>query len=85
VVLRQDAALGTISTVVLRGSTEGFLDDVERAVNDGVNAYKVGRVGHRALGYWDMVADLLPLLLLLLDGICESGSLQLLGSHVAGP
>jgi hypothetical protein len=42
VVLRQDAALGTISTIVLRGSTEGFLDDVERAVNDGVNAYKVG-------------------------------------------
>ncbi len=39
-VLRQDAALGKISTVVLRGSTEGFLDDVERAVNDGVNAFK---------------------------------------------
>lgn len=39
-VLRQDAALGNISTVVLRGSTEGFLDDVERAVNDGVNAFK---------------------------------------------
>lgn len=39
-VLRQDAALGAISTIVLRGSTEGFLDDVERAVNDGVNAVK---------------------------------------------
>lgn len=39
-VLRQDAALGKISTIVLRGSTEGFLDDVERAVNDGVNAFK---------------------------------------------
>uniref|UniRef100_A0A7S0S258 CCT-theta n=1 Tax=Chlamydomonas leiostraca TaxID=1034604 RepID=A0A7S0S258_9CHLO len=40
VVLQQDASLGAISTVVLRGSTEGFLDDVERAVNDGVNAVK---------------------------------------------
>jgi len=39
-VLQQDAALGSISTVVLRGSTEGFLDDVERAVDDGINAYK---------------------------------------------
>mmetsp|Transcript_9099 Transcript_9099/g.15863 ORF Transcript_9099/g.15863 Transcript_9099/m.15863 type:complete len:543 (+) Transcript_9099:118-1746(+) len=39
-VLRQDAALGNISTIVLRGSTEGFLDDVERAVNNGVNAFK---------------------------------------------
>ena len=29
-----------MATVVLRGSTEGFLDDVERAVDDGVNAYK---------------------------------------------
>jgi len=41
----QDAALGSVATVVLRGSTEGFLDDVERAVDDGVNAYKVGWVG----------------------------------------
>lgn len=38
----QDASLGSVATVVLRGSTEGFLDDVERAVDDGVNAYKVG-------------------------------------------
>lgn len=40
-VLRQDAALGSISTIVLRGATDGFLDDVERACNDGVNAFKV--------------------------------------------
>ncbi|KAL6759806.1 chaperonin complex component [Haematococcus lacustris] len=39
-VLRQEASLGAISTIVLRGSTEGFLDDVERALNDGVNAFK---------------------------------------------
>jgi T-complex protein 1 subunit theta len=29
-----------VATIVLRGATEGFLDDVERAVDDGVNAYK---------------------------------------------
>lgn len=39
-VLQQDASLGSISTIVLRGSTEGFLDDVERACNNGINAYK---------------------------------------------
>lgn len=40
VVLQQDASMGSISTLVLRGSTEGFLDDVERAVDDGINSYK---------------------------------------------
>mmetsp|Transcript_31717 Transcript_31717/g.57630 ORF Transcript_31717/g.57630 Transcript_31717/m.57630 type:complete len:543 (-) Transcript_31717:57-1685(-) len=39
-VLQQDAALGNVSTIILRGSTEGFLDDVERAVNDAINGYK---------------------------------------------
>jgi T-complex protein 1 subunit theta len=29
-----------ISTIVLRGATDNFLDDVERAVNDGVNTFK---------------------------------------------
>ncbi|KAF3777840.1 T-complex protein 1 subunit theta [Nymphaea thermarum] len=29
-----------VSTVVLRGSTESILDDLERAVDDGVNTYK---------------------------------------------
>jgi T-complex protein 1 subunit theta len=29
-----------VATIVLRGATEGFLDDVERAVDDGVNAFK---------------------------------------------
>lgn len=31
--------------MVLRGSTDSILDDLERAVDDGVNAYKVGYVG----------------------------------------
>lgn len=39
-VLQQDASMGNISTIVLRGSTEGFLDDVERAINDAINCYK---------------------------------------------
>ncbi len=37
----QDAARGSVSTVVLRGGTEGFLDDVERAIDDGINTSKV--------------------------------------------
>lgn len=31
---------------MLRGATEGMLDDVERAVDDGINAYKVSRGVH---------------------------------------
>jgi chaperonin GroEL (HSP60 family) len=30
-----------VSSIVLRGATEGMLDDVERALDDGINAYKV--------------------------------------------
>ncbi|GMN25340.1 hypothetical protein TIFTF001_040701 [Ficus carica] len=30
----------TLATVVLRGSTDSILDDLERAVDDGVNTYK---------------------------------------------
>lgn len=40
VVLSQDSSLGKVATVVLRGATDQALDDVERAVDDGVNAYK---------------------------------------------
>ncbi|KAF2288226.1 hypothetical protein GH714_005175 [Hevea brasiliensis] len=31
----------SVCTVVLRGSTDSILDDLERAVDDGVNNYKV--------------------------------------------
>ena len=41
VVLEQDAAAGAVSTVVLRASTDQLLDDLERAIDDGVNTYKV--------------------------------------------
>ena len=29
-----------MSTVVIRGSTENIMDDIERAVDDGVNTFK---------------------------------------------
>ena len=40
-VLRQDEAMGSIATVVLRGPTTQILDDAERAVDDGVNSYRI--------------------------------------------
>lgn len=40
IVLEQDSSLGQVSTVILRASTDQMLDDIERAVDDGVNAYK---------------------------------------------
>lgn len=40
-VLRQDGEKGAIATVVLRASTDNLLDDLERAIDDGVNSYKV--------------------------------------------
>ena len=40
--LEQDAAAGSVSTVVLRASTDQLLDDLERAIDDGVNTYKAG-------------------------------------------
>ena len=29
-----------VSTVVIRGSTENIMDDIERAIDDGVNTFK---------------------------------------------
>ena len=29
-----------VSTIVIRGSTENIMDDIERAVDDGVNTFK---------------------------------------------
>jgi T-complex protein 1 subunit theta len=40
VVFRQDAALGKVATIVVRGSSENVLDDIERAIDDGVNTVK---------------------------------------------
>jgi len=40
VVFRIGTTESRISTIVLRGATDNYLDDLERAVNDGVNAFK---------------------------------------------
>ncbi|XVE89781.1 hypothetical protein DITRI_Ditri20bG0022500 [Diplodiscus trichospermus] len=39
-VVRSEEGGNKVATVVLRGSTESILDDLERAVDDGVNTYK---------------------------------------------
>ncbi|XP_066226495.1 T-complex protein 1 subunit theta [Saccopteryx leptura] len=41
VVFKHEKEEGAISTIVLRGSTDNLMDDVERAVDDGVNTFKV--------------------------------------------
>ena len=39
-VLRQEGQRGRVSTVVIRGSTENLMEDVERVVDDAVNTVK---------------------------------------------
>ncbi|KAK4492698.1 hypothetical protein RD792_003518 [Penstemon davidsonii] len=39
-IVRNEQGGNSVSTVVLRGSTDSILDDLERAVDDGVNTYK---------------------------------------------
>eukprot|EP00128_Syssomonas_multiformis_P013362 Colp12_sorted_trinity150504_noHs@28223 len=39
-VFRQDKEEGEISTIVVRGSTLNVMDDIERAIDDGVNVFK---------------------------------------------
>lgn len=40
VVFRQEGRQSRVATLLLRGSTDSLLDDAERAVDDGVNAFK---------------------------------------------
>jgi len=40
VVFRVGGKESRISTIVIRGATDNFLDDIERAINDGVNTFK---------------------------------------------
>ncbi|KAK2714890.1 T-complex protein 1 subunit theta-like [Artemia franciscana] len=40
VVFRNESKESRVSTVILRGATEYLLDDVERAVDDGINTFK---------------------------------------------
>ncbi|KAH6781208.1 TCP-1/cpn60 chaperonin family protein [Perilla frutescens var. hirtella] len=39
-IVKNEQGGNSVSTVVLRGSTDSILDDLERAVDDGVNSYK---------------------------------------------
>merc|ERR1719328_147656 len=40
VIFRMDSTESKISTIVVRGATENYMDDIERAIDDGVNTYK---------------------------------------------
>ena len=40
ILFKQDKEEGAISTIVVRGSTDNIMDDVERAIDDGVNNFK---------------------------------------------
>lgn len=39
-IFRQDDSISRTSTIILRGATQNNLDDIERAIDDGVNAIK---------------------------------------------
>ncbi|XP_075975143.1 chaperonin containing TCP1 subunit 8 [Anticarsia gemmatalis] len=40
VYFRMESSESRISTVVIRGSTDNYMDDIERAIDDGVNTFK---------------------------------------------
>lgn len=40
VVFRIDGSESRIATIVIRGSTDNYMDDIERAIDDGVNTFK---------------------------------------------
>ncbi|CAH0683076.1 unnamed protein product [Spodoptera exigua] len=40
VCFRMESSESRISTVVIRGSTDNYMDDIERAIDDGVNTFK---------------------------------------------
>eukprot|EP00057_Strongylocentrotus_purpuratus_P012920 XP_011667394.1 PREDICTED: T-complex protein 1 subunit theta [Strongylocentrotus purpuratus] len=40
IIFKQESAENSISTLVVRGSTDNIMDDIERAIDDGVNTYK---------------------------------------------
>lgn len=40
VVFKFDSSESRIATIVVRGATDNYMDDIERAIDDGVNTYK---------------------------------------------
>ena len=41
VIFRQDGKESRIATIIVRGATDNYLDDIERAIDDGINNFKV--------------------------------------------
>ena len=41
VIFRQDEKESKIATIIVRGATDNYLDDIERAIDDGINNFKV--------------------------------------------
>ncbi|CAF4851838.1 unnamed protein product [Pieris macdunnoughi] len=51
VVFSMDSSESRMSTVVIRGSTDNYMDDIERAIDDGVNTFKgIARDGRFVAG-----------------------------------
>ena len=41
VVFKSTGKDSRISTIVIRGATDSYMDDIERSIDDGVNTFKV--------------------------------------------
>lgn len=41
VVFRMEGKESRLATIVVRGATDNYMDDIERAIDDGVNTFKV--------------------------------------------
>jgi hypothetical protein len=65
-VVKNEEGGNSVATVVLRGSTDSILDDLERAVDDGVNTYKV----FFCFLFFALLYSFFPSLLLLLFDFC---------------
>jgi T-complex protein 1 subunit theta len=49
ILFKQEKDEGSISTIVVRGSTDNIMDDIERAIDDGVNNFKALTKDNRLL------------------------------------
>jgi chaperonin GroEL (HSP60 family) len=48
ILFKQNKGESEISTIVVRGSTDNIMDDIERSIDDGVNNFKaLTKVGYR--------------------------------------
>nr|CAH7740689.1 unnamed protein product [Callosobruchus chinensis] len=59
VAFRQESKESKISTIVIRGATDNYMDDIERAIDDGVNTFKcLSRDGRLVAGAGACEAEL---------------------------